>query len=1228
MRRNRRSNNIKPTAYNNNVETQRSKENIFREISNFEITKEKFYRKECNVFVKLSFDKCCKNKSKSEEEHNSTCSKCYCGRLKSEHKYCGEDDSKVSEWSSDKCTLQLPTNAHGKMEFKNADSLYKFAYYLRCSNETDCSKLVSHMTEDRYWKLNQPSMVISLTGGAQELKMSKKEKEALKTGLKKIAVIKDAWIVDGGTNSGIMKICGDAMKDFVVSKGSREKSVVLIGVATWGAIRARSTLINPENSVRPVSYDSSMEMTGAPIDPNHTHFIFVDDGTQHAFGREQELRAGIEAEICKRGLKDNSTIKVPIVCVIVEGGPGTIDTARNALMNKTPCVTVNGSGRAANVIADAYKLGKKMDELTENDREVIRKSLDEHNVKGEKNLDWIIECLEHRDLINVFELSEGNTVLDIDRAILEALLKCGSATVSNHVNLALRWNRSDIATLVLKKESLRKENLYEFMEDVIVEDKYEFTQLFLEQENFKMEEFLTPERLLNVYKKSITTYHSCYLRHKLDKLNFTRKAWKIENTTLDIIYKKVLSKSINIKILPLYKDDDNKVFSCPERELFIFSILFIREKHSFFFWEECPHKVASALIACILFNKICNSTMLREDIILQKKINRMSSKFQTAAQQIIDWCYTNDDLMTLKLLVAPQKVWDNKTCIDLAVTADCKEFVALAGCQFLLQKVWKGRMVAHTSYSSIFRAIICPLFIYKIWFENDNIKSESQKKTLPPDQREMIHQKSDVSVITADDSRFLNFDRPQKPFKIWHRIYYFYTAPVTAFFLNYIMYIIFVVAFSIVNIIGFKNSELPSWIEWIISFWILTLFLEECRQFIMASNDFSIFHKLSAFLNIWNVMDCFAAIVCYVPGFVLRLVGQSDLAHGFYIGALLCYYLRLTRIFALHEDLGPKLVMISRMMRDLRYFIFILLVIVIAYGVAVEALIYPGDTNLWSIIWGVIFRPFFQMFGELMLQDIGAEGPCTDPAYPYKTCPEANNKERYALILQMLYMMFTNILLLNLLIAMFNSTFEKVEQYSAIHWKFQLYSVIREFYERPVLPQPLIILSHLWLFLKYIKDCVKHNRFQLTPNILRHRTLDKVASDQMNKWEDLHALECQRNIERENRKTVENRIKDIDERTATIRDNINDFNQSKMLRKLEGTVDAASLSDVVLNFDNKKLSQMSEKINSLRSEMDGFRKDVSEIKNNTNKLESMLEMVLQSMTYQPPKPISPSNAFR
>ena len=49
------------------------------------------------------------------------------------------------------------------------------------------------------------------------------------------------------------------------------------------------------------------------------------------------------------------SIEVPVVMLVLEGGPGTVKTMTEAIKKKIPAVVIDGSGRAADVVAFAYK---------------------------------------------------------------------------------------------------------------------------------------------------------------------------------------------------------------------------------------------------------------------------------------------------------------------------------------------------------------------------------------------------------------------------------------------------------------------------------------------------------------------------------------------------------------------------------------------------------------------------------------------------------------------------------------------------------------------------------------------------------------------------------------------------------------------------------------------------------------------------------------------------------
>ena len=55
---------------------------------------------------------------------------------------------------------------------------------------------------------------------------------------------------------------------------------------------------------------------------------------------------------------------------------------------------------------------------------------------------------------------------------------------------------------------------------------------------------------------------------------------------------------------------------------------------------------------------------------------------------------------------------------------------------------------------------------------------------------------------------------------------------------------------------------------------------------------------------------------------------------------------------------------------DLMFFFFILLVFVVSFGVAYHANMFPQTPASWSILVNVLYFPYFQMYGELFLEDM------------------------------------------------------------------------------------------------------------------------------------------------------------------------------------------------------------------------------------------------------------------
>lgn len=213
--------------------------------------------------------------------------------------------------------------------------------YVRLCEDDDLDHVVTLLRD--HWKLPIPDLIISVTGGAQDFIIKKELLRQFQHGLVKAANVTKAWIITGGTSSGVMKHVGKAVNEFATAYGD-EKHIVIIGIATWKKIRGN---FNPGEKEDNVETSHSDKVT---LDEHHTHFFLVDS-TQNKYQQEIEFRSQFESRVSEK--YGNS--KIPIVSIVLEGGVGTLKTCLSAIKKNTPCVIIANSGRAANLLEKIYK---------------------------------------------------------------------------------------------------------------------------------------------------------------------------------------------------------------------------------------------------------------------------------------------------------------------------------------------------------------------------------------------------------------------------------------------------------------------------------------------------------------------------------------------------------------------------------------------------------------------------------------------------------------------------------------------------------------------------------------------------------------------------------------------------------------------------------------------------------------------------------------------------------
>ncbi|XP_060040609.1 transient receptor potential cation channel subfamily M member 2-like isoform X2 [Erinaceus europaeus] len=168
---------------------------------------------------------------------------CVCGHTAEQHlqEAMHPPGPLAQKWDPKIHTQERPTDAFGDMVC--SDLSEKQSKYVRLSDNTPPGTIYELMTQ--HWGLREPNLLISVTGGAKDFTMKPRLRSVFRRGLVKVAQTTGAWVITGGTHTGVMKEVGQAVRDSSLSSRCRESRVVTVGVATWGAIHNRHSLVRP-----------------------------------------------------------------------------------------------------------------------------------------------------------------------------------------------------------------------------------------------------------------------------------------------------------------------------------------------------------------------------------------------------------------------------------------------------------------------------------------------------------------------------------------------------------------------------------------------------------------------------------------------------------------------------------------------------------------------------------------------------------------------------------------------------------------------------------------------------------------------------------------------------------------------------------------------------------------------------------------------------------------------
>ncbi|XP_043968718.1 transient receptor potential cation channel subfamily M member 6 isoform X1 [Gambusia affinis] len=505
-------------------------------------------------------------------------------------------------------------------------------------------------------------------------------------------------------------------------------------------------------------------------------------------------------------------------------------------------------------------------------------------------------------------------------------------------------------------------------------------------------------------------------------------------------------------------------------DLFVWAVLQQRQQMALFLWQHGEEALARAIVGCKLYRSMAfevRQSNMDDNVV--ERFQSYSLEFGQLAVDVLDCAFQQNEQMAMKLLTSEMEAWSHFTCLQLAVSSCHRPFVSHSCTQTLLTDLWTGPLnMRKNSFMKIILSLLLPPAILLLEF-----KSKAEMCHVPQTHEAMLFglesvkslpvPEGSVQMDRQDAERGLPFHNKSTlstvfaRFLSWiTRLYDFYTAPVVKFWFHTMSYLSFLMLFSYVILV--KMEDQPSVQEWLVILYIVSTAVEKTREVLM-SEPRKLRQKLKVwFSEYWNKSD-FVAILLFLVGLLMRCHADPFRTGGHvaYCLDIIFWFVRVLDLLAVNQHAGPYLTMITKMTSNMFFIVVMMAIVLLSFGVSRQAILSPDHEPSWSLARDIVFQPYWMIFGEVYAGELD---PCTEDS-----CPPASF---LAPLLQAVYMFFQYIIMVNILIAFFNNVYFDMASISNKLWKYNRYRYIRTYQERPWLPPPLILLSHVALAVRSI----------------------------------------------------------------------------------------------------------------------------------------------------------------
>ncbi|CAF4147515.1 unnamed protein product [Rotaria socialis] len=947
--------------------------------------------------------KTCKIYNRESRTNNSN-DVCTCNRLAKRHSY----DGKCMKADVALTALELANGVifTSQTALDCCGVLSSGCKFIRCSEQTPPKLLYPLILADCGNK--KPSLIISVYGGAKYFMLTEKLEKEFMRGIVDVATIADAWILTAGLNNGVSKLVGEGISQYRLLK-QYPKEVVCIGLTLWGSV-SENTRIELKKANQTNSFNKEYERqlpenakdNRETVDRHHTHCVLFDSGKLNEY-----LGDGQRSSFVKHICDDKNGDACYAVTIIVEGGSNTPQIIQFDIDNDRPVVVIRGSGRMADVLSNLIEL------TTSSNKDEQRKLRDDEIEKTLKASfpelvdDALSTCIG--ELKRIFNSGKRHLLhvfrLDRDVNVAETIFKAIFSANRQKRELQEKPRRERRASISATPSNSELEQERKVRKLIDLALRWNYLDGVKQLVDFQKLPTADVKSLFdNALQQNRPAFIDYFLRAGFD----VRNACKLHDRNKYILnlYNSRLkpeNQSRTSRVCSLFNSDNLKSISQLDDKITEFVGSFVYPIYSN---DDAQREV-----------EYSDQEMLRDIFFWAVFMNRIEIAQVLLVHLRLRICAS---LLASAILKSYAKRAPN-----VAISSESMHVLKTACFHEALNHVWYDRLAASNNHASA-----KPFLLLSILLAG-----------LPAPFVIQYRQKDDrVLPETNTEYRFVteclySHDR---------------------FTISYMMLYEFEPA----------TVRSPHWTEIYIIITVSTMLCEDVRQFkhnklckMTERHSFTGLNILSSLTALFNVLP----YGLFYMGIGFRY-GSANNELLFTVARILLaldlevWYLQSLKFVIALKSLGPKLFMLKNMLPNLFEFLYIASVAIAAYGVVSRSLFKYNQVAFdgKGIFREIFYRPYWFLYGQV-----------SDTA-DLETLIESANSTVVAeatatQVLLAFHMLFINILLLTLLIAVFTDTIGKVQHNTEFYWDYQRYSFVREYFDRPALAYPpLIVFPHFF----------------------------------------------------------------------------------------------------------------------------------------------------------------------